>query len=143
MTTLVNNSAGVGGGGIYLDSGATLNVSHSIVAGSAGGDCSDANGTIATNLNNFIGDLSCNPLLAGNPMLGPLADNGGPTQTHELIIGSPAIDRADDGACPGKDQRGHRRPVDGDFDGTARCDIGAFEFDEIVFADGFETAPTE
>ena len=40
----------------------------------------------------------------------PLADNGGPTLTHALDAGSPAIDTADAGACPATDQRGVARP---------------------------------
>jgi CSLREA domain-containing protein len=71
-----------------------------------------------------------NPL---DPQLGPLGDNGGPTQTHPLLSGSPAID-ADEGVtsatffdCSPTDQRGATRPADGNGDGTAVCDIGAFE----------------
>ena len=56
-----------------------------------------------------------------NAMLGPLADNGGPTFTHALLPGSPAIDAGDDEACPDIDQRGVARPR------GAACDIGAFE----------------
>ncbi len=59
--------------------------------------------------------------------LGPLADNGGSTMTHALLPGSPAIDAALDADCPADDQRGIPRPEDGDGDGTAICDIGAFE----------------
>jgi hypothetical protein len=60
-------------------------------------------------------------------MLGPLADNGGPTQTHALLPGSPAIDAGDNTACPATDQRGVTRPL------GAACDIGAYEFGD---ADG-------
>jgi CSLREA domain-containing protein len=62
-----------------------------------------------------------------DPRLGPLADNGGPTLTHALLPGSPAIDTAADAACPSTDQRGAPRPRDGNGDGNASCDIGAFE----------------
>jgi hypothetical protein len=55
-------------------------------------------------------------------ILGPLADNGGPTPTHALVPGSPAIDAAPVGPdCPSEDQRGIARPQ------GAACDIGAFE----------------
>ena len=63
-----------------------------------------------------------------------LAENGGPTMTHALPVTSPAVDTG--GAdCTGlggviantMDQRGAGRPVDGDDDGTAACDVGAFE----------------
>ena len=47
-----------------------------------------------------------------NPKLGPLASNGGPTQTLALLKGSPAIDviPLTSGLCPATDQRGHKRP---------------------------------
>ena len=54
-----------------------------------------------------------------DPRLGPLQDNGGPTPTHALLLGSPAIDASS--ACPATDQRGVTRPQ------GAGCDIGAFE----------------
>ena len=67
-----------------------------------------------------------------------LAFNGGPTQTHALVPGSPAID-AGGPVCTDAngnplltDQRGKPRIIDGNGDGTARCDIGAFEFFPVV-----------
>jgi hypothetical protein len=58
-----------------------------------------------------------------------LANNGGPTRTHALVAGSPAIDTVTDGTCPppNTDQRGLRRPQDGNNDGAAICDTGSFE----------------
>jgi hypothetical protein len=58
-----------------------------------------------------------------------LANNGGPTRTHALVAGSPAIDTVTDGTCPppARDQRGVRRPQDGNHDGAAICDTGSFE----------------
>lgn len=82
-----------------------------------------------------------------DPVLGPLADNGGPTETHLLLLGSPAIDTAnptgalgssaedEDFACEDFDQRGVERPVDGDLDGEARCDVGAVEVEVDCFGD--------
>jgi CSLREA domain-containing protein len=71
-----------------------------------------------------------NQIGVANPGLGPLAHNGGPTRTHGLLPGSPAVDRGDDFGLIG-DQRGSTRPFDDlalinavDGDGT---DIGAFE----------------
>jgi Ca2+-binding RTX toxin-like protein len=67
-----------------------------------------------------------------DPGLDPLGSYGGPTQTHRLQSDSPAVD---DGppptSCPppATDQRGVDRPQDGDDDGTANCDIGAFELE--------------
>jgi hypothetical protein len=63
-----------------------------------------------------------------NPQLQPLADNGGPTQTHALPATSPALDAGEDDGCPATDQRGVTRPQDGDQDGSATCDIGAYEY---------------
>ncbi|MGH7644010.1 MAG: choice-of-anchor Q domain-containing protein, partial [Gemmatimonadales bacterium] len=67
-------------------------------------------------------------------MLADLADNGGPTMTRALLPNSPAVDAGDpagctdaDGSLLTADQRGAPRPTDGDLDGVARCDIGAFE----------------
>ena len=60
--------------------------------------------------------------------LGPLADNGGPTQTHALLPGSPAIDAADLLAAPATDQRGLPR--------VGRPDIGAVEFQTAPDDDG-------
>ncbi|HEY1918443.1 MAG TPA: choice-of-anchor Q domain-containing protein [Streptosporangiaceae bacterium] len=52
-------------------------------------------------------------------MLGPLADNGGPTKTIALLPGSPAIGTG--GKCPATDQRGDPRSR------KTGCDIGAFQ----------------
>jgi hypothetical protein len=60
-------------------------------------------------------------LINMNPVIGPLADNGGETQTHALLEGSPAIHAASNDGCPADDQRGVPRPQ-----GPA-CDIGAYE----------------
>jgi hypothetical protein len=58
-----------------------------------------------------------------------LANNGGPTRTHALVVGSPAIDIVTGGTCPppAKDQRGVKRPQDGNGDGGTACDAGSFE----------------
>jgi CSLREA domain-containing protein len=61
------------------------------------------------------------------PGLGPLGNNGGVTRTHLPLGSSPAVDSATYSNCPGDDQRGKPRPVDGNADGNARCDVGAIE----------------
>ena len=84
----------------------------------------------------FDGDGNIND----DPHLGPLADNGGFTQTHALGVGSPAIDAAYSAFCPTYDQRFYARPIDGDGNGSAICDMGAFEYGSSV--DGFTLTVT-
>lgn len=108
-------------GGVTVADGGTLNLVNTIVANSTQGlDCLNL-GTIQTNESNLIEDGSCGPMLTGDPILGTLASNGGPTRTHALKIGSAAINSADLGFCPPTDQRGAARPV------GSGCDIGSFE----------------
>lgn len=66
-----------------------------------------------------------------NPLLLPLADNGGKTLTYDLDPASPAIDAVTTlvlAGCPATDQRGATRPQDGNGDQLAVCDAGAVEF---------------
>jgi uncharacterized repeat protein (TIGR01451 family) len=79
-------------------------------------------------------DIALNDQLAADPLLKPLANNGGLTETHALpsvAIGdpatSPAIDAGQNARCATNDQRGSLRPDDGDLNGTYICDVGAFE----------------
>jgi len=74
--------------------------------------------------------------IAADPLLGPLADNGGPTHTHALLPGSPAIEAGSNIHGFPFDQRGHARVF-----GFAP-DIGAFESGtDPIFADDFEIHP--
>jgi len=68
-----------------------------------------------------------------DPLLQPLADNGGFTMTHALGTGSPAIDTGSPTTCLLTDQRGFFRPIDGDDDVGARCDMGSYEFGSAIF----------
>jgi len=81
--------------------------------------------TITSGGNNVISDGSCQPVASDqsntDALLGGFADNGGPTLTHALGAGSPAIDAANAGACPATDQRGVVRPQ------GAGCDSGSVE----------------
>jgi len=63
-----------------------------------------------------------------NPRLGALAEGDGSIPTYTLSPGSPAIDTGSPSVCPESDQIGLSRPIDGDEDGSALCDIGAFEY---------------
>jgi hypothetical protein len=91
------------------------------------GDCSGAmsspaahNLIVATNGCAFAGSTAGN-LYCVDPRLGPLQNNGGPTWTHALLPGSPAIDAAGAADATPTDQRGIPRPQ-----GLA-SDIGAYE----------------
>lgn len=140
-TLTVNNSTFAGNTGSSLAAGGPTHLYNSIVANSVNGV--DCEGTLTTNLNNLIEDSSCGAAITGDPMLGPLANNGGSTQTHLPLVGSPAIDAGGSTTCPGIDQRGITRPQDGNGDGIAICDIGAVEVSAaestLIFADGFES----
>ncbi len=72
-----------------------------------------------------------------DPLLGPLQDNGGPTFTHALLPGSPAIDAGNAFGLT-TDQRGFPRPYDlpGITNASDGSDIGAYEFNPGVFLDG-------
>ncbi len=119
---------------------ATLNIAHTIVANNTGGDCYFVGGTLTPPPHhNLDSDGTCfsgipSNLINTNPLLGPLSENGGLTQTYALQYGSPAIDAGDaingcksGGVLLTTDQRSWPRTVDGDVDGVAVCDIGAFE----------------
>ena len=105
----------------------TLTLTNTIITGNQWYACDHWTGanTLISGGNNLVQDDTCNPvasdLIVGDAKLGPLADNGGPTWTHALLAGSPAIDAANDAACPATDQRGVARPQ------GPHCDIGAVE----------------
>jgi hypothetical protein len=111
-----------------------------------GFDCRGPYGIISQGYN-LVGIAGCDIVSAPGDMIGTpespvnanvrrVADNGGPTPSNALISFSPAIDAGNPNApgigeyaCEVDDQRGVARPIDGDGDEAARCDIGAYEFD--------------
>ena len=101
-----------------------MTLQNTIVTNSpAGGNCSASITDGGGNLS--YPDATC-PGINGNPLLGPLQDNGGPTHTMALLPGSAALDAADDAICAAapvnkRDQRGIARPQ------GPHCDIGAYE----------------
>jgi len=143
-STLTGNSAPTGGGIIAIDgSGFEPTITRlrgTVVAGNTGTTSHpDVEGTFISNGYNLIGDGTGGTGFTGtgdlvgtgatpiDALLGALSYGGGPTKTHNLLPGSPAIDAADDPSCPALDQRGWGRPRDGDASGGAVCDIGAVE----------------
>jgi hypothetical protein len=150
-STIARNSAASGAGGIrlspaYYDVTIDLRLDNTIVAANAGprGDIDGIAGSTvnASSSHNLIGNGSFSGMVDGvngnivgttaspiNPLLGPLQDNGGPTQTLALLAGSPAIDAGDNGAVTlPYDQRGPG------FDRIANgtVDIGAYEVQALA-----------
>lgn len=135
--TLTRNPAPTGGGlgTVGPPAGAANAAStlrNTIVADNVGGNCLVPPPPFArpptSGGDNISSDSSCNLTGPGDrngadPLLGPLADNGGFTATHALPAGSPAVDRVLNNSCPppDTDQRGVARPQ------GARCDVGAYE----------------
>ena len=96
------------------------------MANNGGAECAGAPAALISNGYNLSSDASCDFTNTGDivntdPLLGPLQDNTGPTFTHELLGGSPAVDAGTNIGCPATDQRGIARPI------GASCDIGAYE----------------
>ncbi len=121
-STFDGNSNINGQGGGIVNYYGKLHIINNIIANSLSDfDCRNRYGTILTNLNNLVEDSSCDAAFSGDPKLGSLQNNGGPTPTYALLPGSPAINAGDNTTCLTEDQRGITRPQQG------QCDIGAFE----------------
>jgi hypothetical protein len=136
--TLSLNLAGIGGGIYVKGPSGILNLTNTIVANTSNNPAPDIFGHVATADHNLVGNASgstgivngVNGNIVGgnghpviNALLGPLQNNGGPTQTMALLAGSPAIGHADNSKAPATDQRGLPRIEElGEL-----TDIGAFE----------------
>jgi predicted outer membrane repeat protein len=124
FSTFFGNSVSDNPIGSVIQNYGTLNIGSSIVAGTQSG--STCAGDVTTVGLNLTDDSSCPGFTIIDPLLGPLQDNGGPTLTHALLWGSPAMDAAAAQECPPVDQRGADRPQ-----GLA-CDLGAYEAVQVI-----------
>jgi hypothetical protein len=148
-STIAGNVAAGDGDAIREDGtqGAAFNVRGSILAAAdAAGTCAQTNGTIASQGRNVTTDPACfaapgaGDAQGTDPLLGGLADNGGPSVgapgqlepllTQALSTGTPAVDRVPAAECTnevlaplGADERGYPRP----FPAGGACDAGAYE----------------
>jgi hypothetical protein len=146
-STVSGNTASSGsypsnGGGVHNSYiGSTLTLKRSLISGNVGLTGPEIfirdGSVIADDFNLFgnhgkpgvsgftpgLSDIVPGPSVTLKMILGPLKNNGGPTQTHALVKGSPAVDviPLSDPSCTGTDQRGVARPR------GHGCDIGAFE----------------
>ena len=132
-TTIAGNHFSTDGANGGIGNYATVYFKNSLLTGNDARNCGNGTGGLMITLgHNLESGNTCSFSLTSDlpntdPQLGPLADNGGPTQTHALLDGnilhprSPAIDAGTDTGCPSTDQRGVARPQ------GAHCDIGAFE----------------
>jgi CSLREA domain-containing protein len=128
LTANVADADGDGGGeaGAFT-AGNVFEIRNTIVAGNSdlGGESPECTGTVTSLGHNVVGNAAGCSGFAGpgdvtgaDPTLAALADNGGPTPTHALVAGSPAID-AGGPDCANSDQRGFPR--------AGTCDAGAYE----------------
>lgn len=146
--TITGNQAYNSGGGIFMFDlhGGQVVMANTILAGNlAGTQGPDCYGTVDLQGYNLIGDTMGCTFSSGtgdqlnvDPVIAPLTYNGGPTFTHRLVAGSPAIDAGNPDGCLDAmknplttDQRGFTRPLDGNGDGVPVCDVGAYEYDPL------------
>lgn len=116
VLTFTNTVVARNGDGTTPDvtnSKALLGASYSLVGNGTGSGLTNTDGNLVGNVSPYSGPI--------DPLLGSLTNNGGPTATHALLAGSPALDAGTSEGCPTTDQRGVARPQ-----GPA-CDMGSFE----------------
>ena len=121
-STIAYNTAG-GAGGIHKAGSGNASLKNTIIANNTGGNSNLPLTSLGYNIED--GNTAFVPVLGDqpntDPQLGLLTDNGGPTKTHALSAGSPAINNADRTTMPTTDQRGFLR-------GDGSPDVGAYEY---------------
>lgn len=139
-STIARNTSAISAAGLYVASPAAIRLESVILAlNKSNGieyDLATSGAGVVTGSSNLI--MARAPAtgvpadtISDDPKLGPLADNGGSTKTLALLSGSPAIDHGNVVRPVTSDQRSFKRVV------GAGPDIGAFEFVDAIFADGF------
>jgi autotransporter-associated beta strand protein len=136
--TFGGNSSPGGGSAIVMDGALTARLGNTILRTTTGVTIVNNGGSFTSDGYNLSGDngggflTNATDQINTDPLLGPLVDNGGPTLTHALLPGSPAIDRGNSFGLT-TDQRGEPRPFDfasiTNAAGGDGSDIGAFEVD--------------
>ena len=145
--TISSNTVGSGGAGAGIDTAAdvigqegSVTAKATIVSGNSGAANCDAPAVVSSySLEGpSPSDTSCGfDLPSADPLLEPLADSGGPTETQALPPSSPAVDAVPVAKCPTKvDQRGEPRPDNG----KSVCDVGAFELQDPPVAPAITSA---
>jgi len=147
-STVTNNSSVLASSGAGIHNAGTLTLNNTIVAGNTQGvDLASSmflgNGSGSFNLIGtcllcgISNGVNSNQVGVANPLLGPLTNNGGPTKTHALLRGSPALDKGKNFGSA-TDQRGQTRPFDDPLTPNASggdgSDIGAFESQTAIVA---------
>jgi CSLREA domain-containing protein len=123
VTISENTASGLGSG---VRATTAINVRNSILANNAGG--ADCNGTLLSGGNpNFVQTTANCNVFGGGPGTGPNPLGAFNGALYPLPTGSAAIDAGSNGVCPATDQAGTTRPLDGNGDATATCDLGAYE----------------
>ncbi len=155
--TISANTANDNGGGVLNYSYGKTYFKNTIIAGNTASNSAQVDcGYLSTTSQSFYSQgfnlvgPGCSSNGTGDqttadPGLGPLQNNGGNTFTRALLPGSPAIDKGNPNGCKDSsgnllttDQRGQSRAVDGNNDAVIRCDIGAYEAQNI---DPAQTGP--
>ncbi len=128
--TVAGNTANNSGGIFNAGDTTVINLADTLVSNNvATASAPDCNAVTSLDYNLFQNPSGCSisgatthNITGADPLLGPAALNGGPTDTMALAPGSPAIDAGNNNTCASIDQQGISRPV------GAFCDIGAYEF---------------